>query len=368
LNIEQIKDIKLNFILATARTGSTLLSSMLNTHPNVISTIEEPFAYSLYPKYSKIKIWTSETIQKYCYDFYLFSEGFLEIQFGTKKDLVTLLEDNKSILTSDIAIKLTYLCFFPNKDKTQISTIIDKQLRFHFCLEKVAQFYPKSKFIILYRDPRDQCLAKYRMSEKKNIKENYYRISNVWNYVYETLYQAKIKIGNSRFLEIKYEDLVLNPEFELNKICSFLDIPYYEIMLKYDEQIKKEVSITTLKEEGLKEFTIFHEGLRQKVNTNKIGFWKQGLKEEEVNIIWTVCGSLAEKIGYKKKEVFVKQKLKLNNYLTFLYLLVIRTIAALYYYSPFYFKWLIKKIKYSKKFKTDGLTNKEFYKTSYHNN
>jgi hypothetical protein len=62
MDIEQFKNIKLNFILATARVGSTLLVSMLNAHQNVISTSEEPFAYNLYPKYSKVKKWTSKVI------------------------------------------------------------------------------------------------------------------------------------------------------------------------------------------------------------------------------------------------------------------------------------------------------------------
>src|ERR1039457_7247395 len=133
MGIQQVKDIKLNFILAIARTGSTLLSSMLNTHPNVISTIEEPFAYNLYPKYKSIEQWTSETIQEFCYDFYLFSEGRLEVQLGTKKDLETILETNQSSLNAEIAIKLAYLCFFPHKDKNEINTVVDKELKFHFC-------------------------------------------------------------------------------------------------------------------------------------------------------------------------------------------------------------------------------------------
>ena len=124
MNLEQIQNIKLHFILTTARTGSTMLSSMLNAHPNVISTIEEPFAYNLYPKYHNIKNWTSETIQNYCYDFYLFSEGRLGLQFSSKKELEKLLETYKSQLNYTLAIRITYLCFFPTKDKSDISTVL----------------------------------------------------------------------------------------------------------------------------------------------------------------------------------------------------------------------------------------------------
>ena len=113
MNSSEIKNTKLHFILSTERTGSTLLSTMLNMHPNVLSTFEESFAFTLYPKYKNVTNWTSETIKQYCYDFYLFSEGYLEIQFGSKKDFIALLEKNKPDLTCDLVFKLSYFNFFP---------------------------------------------------------------------------------------------------------------------------------------------------------------------------------------------------------------------------------------------------------------
>ncbi|MEO8761514.1 MAG: sulfotransferase [Bacteroidia bacterium] len=368
-------DIKVNFILTIARTGSTLLSTMLNEHPNVISTIEEPFAYSLYPKYKHIKKWTSKTIQNYCYDFYLFSEGKLEIQFGTKKDLETILETHKKNLTIDLAIRLTYLCFFPTKNKNNITTVVDKQLLFHSCLKEVSSFYPESKFIILHRDPRDNAFTKWRMYEKKKEvgMQNYYRIAYDWNYTYNKILSLKNKIGTNRFLDIKYEDLVTNPEIELQKICSFLAITYQPIMLEYDEKIKNEISELERKqgESSAKYYFSFHDGLAQKPKTNKIGYWKQHLKPEEANLIWTVCGELAEKIGYKQDKDFIKQTLTFANYITTLAFFGNRIKTKLYYASPFFIKHFIKKLKYRQKFKSHALAKKgtqSFYEKTYHNN
>jgi len=372
MDIQQIKNLKLNFILATARTGSTLLSAMLNAHPNVVSTFEEPFAYNLYPKYKNVIKWTSETIQEFCFDFYLFSEGFLEIQFGTKRDLETLLEINKQSLTAEIAIKLAYLCFFPNKDKSEITTIVDKQLKFHFCLKEVAVFYPQSKFIILYRDPRDTALLRRRLLKIENIKRlGFYTISNSWKNVYERLQKFKKKIDGNRFLEIKYEDLVSNPEIELKKICSFMDIPYNHLMLKFDEQVINEMARNRekLSVDTQNLISLLHEGISQKVHTNKVGIWKQGLKKEEADLIWTICGDLAEKIGYKGDEHFVKQNIKTATYyLTYLTMVARKSITFLYYHSPFFVRHLIKKIKYGRKFKSDGYTSEVYYKKTYHSN
>ena len=124
--MQNLDKISLNFILSTGRTGSTLLSSMLNMHPNVISTSEEPFAYNLYSKYHSVSNWNDEMIESFCNDFFLFSEGKLDAQFGSKEDLKDILKKNQSILHGINAIKLAYFAFLTNKNKSEITTIVDK--------------------------------------------------------------------------------------------------------------------------------------------------------------------------------------------------------------------------------------------------
>jgi len=372
MELQQIKDLRLNFILTTARTGSTLLSSMLNMHPNVISTLEEPFAYSSYSGYKNVKKWTSETIQQYCYDFYLFSEGKFEVQFSSKKELESVLEMHKENLTIDLAIKLTYLCFFPNKDKSNITTVVDKQLLFHSCLEDVASFYPQSKFIILHRDPRDNAFTKWRMYQnKKQFKhQNYYLIASLWQYTYGRILRLKNKIGSERFLDVKYEDLVTNPESELKKISSFLGIEYTGRMLEYDERIKSEIDLLKEKQNknSIKYFMPFQDGIIQKPKTNKIGYWKQELTADEANLVWTICGDLAEKIGYKKDAQFIAQPITLKDRWVHIKMIINRVKTKIYYSSPFFIKRLLKKLKYGKGFKTYKWESHEFYRKSFYGN
>ncbi len=348
MNINQVEDIKLNFILATARTGSTLLSSMLNMHPNVISPHEEPFAYTLHQKYGKIDQWTSGTIENYCDDFYFFSRGKLD-QFGTKEDLRIILKKYKSYLTFDVVIRLTYLCFFPDKNKTAVNTIVDKQLEFHACLENVADIYPKSKFLILLRDPRDQVLSRFLLAKRrKEREENYLSRAYIWNHKYKTLAEKASKIGKDRFLEIKYEDLILNPEKKLRDICLFFNLPYNPVMLEYDEHYRK-LGDKNIDEIAKQNFLSVHSGLVQKVDDKKIGVWKKEMKQEDINLIWTVCGELAEQFGYKREEHFVKQKLTIKDYFSLINFFILNIIAPKIYHSaPFYIKRFVNRILWPK--------------------
>jgi hypothetical protein len=364
LELEKIKKINIHFILSIERTGSTLLSTMLNMHPNILSTFEEPFAFTLYPKYKNVKKWTTKTIQEFCYDFYLFSEGFLEIQFGEKKNLEALLEKHKSHLTLNLAIKLTYLCFSPEKNKDAINTIVDKQLIFHTFLKKAAKIFNQSKFVILYRDPRDNALVRWRKAQKEKKTTSYAYFALTWNYIYGSITKTKAKIGEKRFLEIKYEDLVENPEIELQKICAFLEIPFNAIMLHYHEYAKSRLpakmdSVSNITKQGV---SMMHQGLMQKPNTEKVGLWKQHINEKDLALIWSVCGKLAEKKGYQKEDCKTVFKKNLNYYKTYFnFYLNDVLIPKLYYYGPFFMRYFIKKVKYGRNFKDRNMSSAGFY-------
>lgn len=359
-------NIKMHFIVCTGRTGSTLLASMLNMHPMVVSISEETFAYSLFLKYKNVQIWNSDTIRQFCYDFFLFSDGKLEPQFGTRKDLEDILEEHKSILNAEKAIKLAHLCFFPKKDKDRVTTLVDKQLIFHSILEEVAAMYPECKFILLTRDPRDNALVKRRRAERENRKAFYPYFAFTWNYVYSTLYRKKMKIGPDRFLDVKYEDLASYPVETLQKICTFLDFPYDDVMLKYDEHLKKEIKANenVYSDVLKKNINILHQGLTEKVNTKKVGFWKENLTKEQAGLVWDITSETAEKFGYKKEDCEPGRKVDFEyfkSWFKFFYGYIL--IPSTYFKLPFFVRVWIKKLLYSKNFRSGKFSDKEFYRT-----
>ena len=212
-------------------------------------------------------------------------------------------------------------------------------------------YYPKSKFIILHRDPRDNAYTKWRMFEKlKQAHEmDYYRIAYYWNHTYSSLLQAKEKSDPNRFLEVKYEDLVSNPIPELKKISAFLNIHYDPAMLQYDIQLEHEINALerTDKETHQQYFMQLHEALLKKPSTAKIGYWKTGLLDKEANLIWKICGPLAQKIGYVQDPGYVNTKLRLSNIWCYLSIRIDLIKTRSYYLAPFGLKKLIKKIKRS---------------------
>jgi len=362
LSTKDIKKIQIHFVVSTARTGSTLLSSMFNMHNNLLSPVEEPFAFNLYFKYHAIEQWTSKIIKEYCYDFYLFSEGVLEAQFGEREQLQQLLENHKEQLDYETVVKITYLCFFPERNKDSVTMIIDKQLKFHDFIEKVAIFFPKSKFIILTRDPRDNTLVKMnriiREGSDKNVldrKNNYYHLALDWNREYNLLYQKKKVIGEDRFMQLRYEDLVVQPEYELKRVSDFLGFKYDSEMLNYHETIKESAKKSLdLNNEAQRHFFELHKSLTEKVNSDKVDLWKKKLSKKDADIVWSICHERALQIGYLAENCSTKIPISLSYYIAIIkYFLFKIVLPGTYYAVPFFMRYAVKKIKYGNRFKSD---------------
>jgi hypothetical protein len=219
LSVEQIDAMQIHYIVAGPRTGSTLLSTMLNHHSQIISPFEESFAYNLYFKYHKYHRWDSDTINRYVYDFYLFSDWNILLQFCKREEFVAVLEKYKDALNFERVIKLTYLCFHPQKDKSQITHIVDKQLKIKDYWPQMARFYPKSKFILLYRDPMDN-VPRVTTLRRKKLDPSTTLVKEMihFNEHYGALLKAKGKLGDEKVMIVKYEYLILNVDRVLEQI------------------------------------------------------------------------------------------------------------------------------------------------------
>lgn len=284
------------YILSTDRSGSTLLSSILNSHPNIIAANEEPFAYFLNKRYAKQNDFNDQVILDFVEDFYFYWENIFSSQFGTRDALLNSLLEGKP-KNIEQAIKITYLNFFPKKNKESIKVIIDKQLKHHYFLNDLQKQFPKAKYIVLVRDPRDNIAIKLKRAKKIKSKQDVYSVSVNWNYTFNTIFNKLNQKNSTEILFIKYENLVTNPEIELKKICSFLYVSYNEQLLEFNEEINREYE--NFNEESKIIFDSILSSLSSKINTDKIGLWKNNLTEKEIEIIMTICNKTCLKFGYE---------------------------------------------------------------------
>jgi hypothetical protein len=343
MKIEQIDSLQVHFVLCTERTGSSLLSLMLNINPKILSPSEEPFAMYFYKKYRNKILWSEKDIEKYVDQFWLMAEKNLSLYFTSKKQLFNDLKKHREVLNYERLIKITYLNFLEPKPKVEVQIIVDKQIKYFFYLPHIFKIFPKAKFIVLTRDVRDNIVLK--SDRKLNWINQPIFLSALWNKTYQNI-QVFEKLKRN-FIIVKYEDLVTDTEVVLSKICDYLEVPFDEKMLHTSEVYQQFLTHKTdkISSKFLTDLTRFHSGMFQKPNADKIGIYKLKGEDFSLDKVEYMNYDLLNSIGY---EVSIKEKNRFSfkdYWYIFLAYLYRPFLLRLYYIIPLNIKLFIKTIR-----------------------
>ena len=100
---------------------------------------------------------------------------------------------------------------------------------FHRCFERIPRLWRNPRIIHLVRDGRDVALSRIGMGWAGNPWKacgRWREVEEVWDRFAEVL-----PAGSS--YEVRYEDLVAQPQQTLEGLCAFLGVPYEPRMLSY---------------------------------------------------------------------------------------------------------------------------------------
>jgi hypothetical protein len=346
VTLEQVDNLKINYIFTMGRSASTLLGVMLMMHEQVVFTSEEVFPIILRQKYQSIKSWTTKIIQQYCDDFVLMSEGQLYPLFAGKEVLKQLLLKFQNQLNYERVVRLSYLAFGMNKDLSKITHIVDKQLRYYLS-RYYLQLFPNAKILLLVRDPRDNVYSKYNRAHRKGIFKNPCLYIYTWKEAFQTYFNVLQK-SKTPFLIVNYEKLISESTDTLKNISNFLDLPYTSKFFDYPS-ITQEF-FENIQDPKLKDhFFITHKSLTQPISPQKVNEWKHNIHQSEIahliNATWTITQELAKQLNYQSHNEFkpirlsclkTQLKVKFNHISSFIY----------FHFVPYFIKRLIKVKKY----------------------
>ncbi len=282
-----IKSPEIIFIIGRSRSGTTLLRTMLDMHSLISIPNECTFILQLSEKYKKVKSWTPEKIENFIRDLkktWLFENLKLDIDF-LKINLLNLGKETnfqeickQVILNSPLA-----------GSKPDLKYVGDKNPSSSLNLKTIYSIFGKNcKYIYINRDYRDQYLSQINARiEIPNIVVSAKR----WVKAFTDFLKVS-ENKDSMFYNLRYEDLVTEPEKKLIEICGFLNISYDNKMLEFYniENINKSFSEISL--QGI------HSSIKNPVSKNSIGLWKNNLAERQIKILDKICGKYKEQSSY----------------------------------------------------------------------
>ncbi len=298
---EQIKKASMLFILGHGRSGTTLLQSFLNSHPNIVAPAEYEFIVHFYPRFGKIKHLTKKDITEFIEALYTsedphFFNWQLDKEHVTEKLISTSVNEDYPTLCK-ILISLTA------DNKTEIRILSDKNPINSIFVRKLSNIFPDAKFIHLIRDPRDSVYGYMRRLQQKNP----FFLSRRWKRYNQVIDDFKGKFPE-RFFTLKYEDMVKNTDGTLNSIAAFLNITPNGFNKDYTPPEGYESSDgnqyyqnlpSDKREAVISNMKLAHENLSTPVNTSHIAKWKKEMNSHAVAVTEIITGKFAKKYGYE---------------------------------------------------------------------
>ncbi len=288
--IDNDKKTNFFFIIGRPRSGTTLLRTVMDAHPQTKIPLESQFVLNMYSQFRNKK-WNKKT-----------KIEFIQLIKPQRKISAWQLNWNdvtRTFLETDIqsyqqAVLILYQKFYSVFPKEKIIYFGDKTPSYSFqsyFIKTLMKIFPEAKFIHLIRDYRANASSVKKFEFSAPIVS---LISTRWKISLKHITKIK-KTHPDKWHTVKYENFVDNPLEELKKIEQFLGIDHHPEALEYYKYEKKAFELFS-DVDGYKKF---HANLFKPISNAYKDSWKEKLSEQEIKICDTAVGKWGKKVGYE---------------------------------------------------------------------
>jgi hypothetical protein len=222
--------------------------------------------------------------------------------FGLERD--DLLERMRAHdpLTPGDAVRSFYLAYAASQGKPRWG---DKTPEYVEFMRPIAAAVGEARFVHVIRDGRDVALSRIRWRQKRSGKTPpVRRMARRWKEAITVAREQARKVDH--YVEVRYEDLVAEPEPTLRRICDFVEIDYDPAMLEYHSRASErmaEIDRTLPGTEDRVELDASqrlakHEMATKPPEKDRIFAWRRDMSEEDRAEFAAVAGKLLDDLGY----------------------------------------------------------------------
>lgn len=280
------------FVIGRPRSGTTLLRTMLDAHPNIIVPPEYPVLLKLINTQAKIKHWNQKRLhrlfktlkEKQLFDFW--SWHLLQINDG--QFYASLMNQTGNIHFEDIF--KTFIAHTGSLfTKNEIKALGDKNPVYALYIALLFKRFPGAKFIFIIRDYRDQIVSMQKFRFEAPIPS---LLAYRWKAINKLLLKL-YKQHPGRSILIKYEDLVEDPEKWTKAICRFLGVAHSTSVMEFYQKVD---AMKQSLPDGM--FEKYHASLTRPINQDTVGLWKKSMDVSAIKAAECVAGNFGEQLGY----------------------------------------------------------------------
>ena len=266
------------FIVGRGRSGTTLVSRILNAHPEIAVAPEALFVMNLERRYRTVS-WDDAMIRRFSAD--LWREDRLR---RWQLDPESLQRD---LLTSGGSRGFARLCgevYAANAralGRNKVRLLGDKNPHYSLFVDRLATLFPRARFLHVVRDYRDN-IGSY-MSVPFDLS-SITALASRWKGYNRKILAASISCRD-RYFRVRFEDLLDEPEAQLDDICRFLGVSFHPEMLDF-------------RGGGAVSGLDWHKKLSTPLDPGQIGKWRDRIPRHKLRQVEAVCAPLGRRFGY----------------------------------------------------------------------
>lgn len=151
----------------------------------------------------------------------------------------------------------------------------------------LAGLFPTARFVHVIRDGRDVALSYLSVPWGPR---DIWRVARKWKQDVSAGRRDGRALPASRYLEIRYEDVIRDPRGALERICLAADLPFDERMLEYHRDGSQRL--------GSPEAHVAYHASASKPPTAGLRDWRTQMSHDDLTAFESVAGGLLERLGY----------------------------------------------------------------------
>lgn len=270
------------FVVGRGRSGTTLLRAMLDAHPAMCLPGESHFVVQFATRRERYEVAGRLNERAFLGDLF---EHWAFRRWGLAEAQVRAAFD--AVRPHDLAsaFRVVYGSYAASRGKTRYG---DKTPSYVLHIEALAELFPEAVFVHLIRDGRDVALS--YLDTDFGVR-TLGQAAIHWDRFVRAGRQAGGALGPARYLEIRYEDLVRDPEPVLRDVCRLAHLPFADVMLRYYERAGELLPTMSHLE---------HHRNIHRPPTSGLRDWRRELPPADVAVFERLAGELLDELGYPR--------------------------------------------------------------------
>lgn len=270
------------FIVGSNRSGTTLLRALLDSHPRLAVPPESYFVVSLARERERYEAGAGFDADRFASD--LAGHRRFERWAVPEAELRQAL-DQAAPRTYPEAIRTVYALYAGRRGKPRFA---DKTPKYVSDIGQLASLFPESRFVHIIRDGRDTVLSYMDLEwGPSTVVEAAHR----WRSLVSSGREQGRELGAERYLELRYEELVADPEAALRPVCEFIALDFDTAMFDYVDRAEEIVAPN------------FHPDAHERIflpPTQRLRDWRSEMSPEDRGRFDLVAGELLTELGYER--------------------------------------------------------------------